>query len=72
MLTFTTTRDESTKHTSSHDTERYVLKRRDMEAVDILRRDYLLLCPNLHHLATQLLPKVVVVADVEDGAGVAL
>ena len=42
MLTFTTTRDESTKHASSHDTERYVLERRDVvEAIDILRQDSL-------------------------------
>ena len=37
MLTLTTTRDESTKRASSHDTERHVLERGDMEAVDILR-----------------------------------
>ena len=37
MLTFTTTRGESTKHASSHDTEGYVLERRGVKAVDILR-----------------------------------
>ncbi len=37
MLTFTTTRGEPTKPAISHDTERHVLERGDMEAVDILR-----------------------------------
>ena len=37
MLTFTTTRGEPTKYASSHDIERRVLERGDMEAVDILR-----------------------------------
>ena len=37
MLTFTTTRGEPTKPAISHDIERYVLERRDMEAIDILR-----------------------------------
>ena len=72
MLTLTTTRGESTKYVSSHDIERRVLERRGVEAVDILRRDYLLLCPNLHHFATQLLPKVIVVADIEDSASITL
>ncbi len=37
MLTLTTTRGKSTKYASSHDIERRVLERRDVEAVDILR-----------------------------------
>ncbi len=37
MLTFTTTRGESTKYASSHDVERRVLERGGVEAVDILR-----------------------------------
>ena len=42
MLTFTTTRGESTKHVSSHDTERYVLERRGVvKAIDIFRQDSL-------------------------------
>ncbi len=37
MLTFTTTRGESTKHASSHDAERYALEKGGVEAIDILR-----------------------------------
>ena len=37
QVTFNTIRGDRTKHTSSHDTERYVLERRGVEAVDILR-----------------------------------
>ena len=37
MLTFTTTRGEPTKPAISHDIERYVLEKRGVEAVDILR-----------------------------------
>ena len=67
MLTFTTTRGESTKHVNSHNDLKDGMQKRLIFCGKIL-----LLCPDLHHLATQLLPKVTVMADVENGASVAL
>lgn len=72
MLTSTTIRGELTKHANSHNDLKDAHLKDGMQKRLILYGKILLLRPDLHHLTTQLLPKVVVVADIEDSASIAL
>ena len=59
-------------HADSHNNLKDAHLKDGMQKRLIFCGKILLLCPNLHHLATQFLPEVVVVADVEDSASIAL
>lgn len=59
-------------HADSHNNLKDAHLKDGMQKRLIFCGKILLLRPNLHHLATQLLPEVIVVADVENGASVAL
>lgn len=59
-------------HADSHNNLKDAHLKDGMQKQLIFCGKILLLRPNLHHFATQLVPKVVVVANIEDSASITL